>query len=168
MEEYMEQPLGAEALGEKLEEIYQIFEDRITEKDEGERTFLKTLRQLFSDKRDTDDDVRAFHNTVGNHITKLYDALKEESPEKAGEIAERALHLMLDQKGKWSNDVVSLSKVSNQGFAAPLLEFLPKEQLAALREDYLKWTPKRLMFPNQRDVLQKMDELLADTNELKS
>ena len=168
MEEYMEQPLGAAALGEKLQEIYQTFEERIDEKAEGEKTFIKTLRQLFSDKRDTDDDIHAFYNTVGNHITKLYDALKEESPEEAAEIAERALRLMLEQKGKWSNDVTSLAKVSNQGFSAPLLEFLSKEQLSALREDYLRGTPKRLMFPNQRDVLQKMDELLADNDEMKS
>lgn len=162
MEEYMENPLGAKALGERLSEIYETFEKQITEKDEGEKTFLKTLRHFFSDKRDTDDDIRAFYNTVGNHITKLYDALKEETSEEASEIAENALRLMLSPMAKWDNSVPTLAKISNQGFATPLLEFLTKEQLQKLREDYLAGTPKRLMFPNQRTVLEEMDRLLAE------
>ena len=60
------------------------------------------------------------------------------------------------------NDVVSLSKISNQGFAIPLLGFLTKEQLQEIRDAYLRETPKRLLFPNQKDVLKEMDRLLAE------
>ena len=158
-EEYMEKPLAATVLTEQLAEIYDNFTDSIGKKQEEDKGFLKALRSLFSDKRETDQDVAAFYNTVGNHVTKLYDALKDETPENAASLAYSTVRMMLTGR---ENDVVSLSKISNQGFAIPLLEFLTKEQLTEVRENYLRETPKRLLFPNQKDVLAEMDRLLAE------
>ena len=158
-EEYLEKPLAATVLTEQLSEIYDQFSDSIGKKEEEDHGFLRTLRSLFSDKRETDQDVAAFYNTVGNHVTKLYDTLKDETPEDAAALAYRSVTMML--KGR-ENDVVSLAKISNQGFAIPLLSFLTKEQLTEVRENYLKETPKRLLFPNQKDVLKEMDRLLAE------
>ena len=158
-EEYMEKPLAATVLTEQLAEIYDKFTDSIGKKQEEDKGFLKALRSLFSDKRETDQDVAAFYNTVGNHVTKLYDALKEETPENAASLAYSSVRMMLTGR---ENDVVSLSKISNQGFAIPLLSFLTKEQLTEVRENYLRETPKRLLFPNQKDVLAEMDRLLAE------
>ena len=158
-EEYMEKPLAATVLTEQLAEIYDKFTDSIGKKQEEDKGFLKALRSLFSDKRETDQDVAAFYNTVGNHVTKLYDALKDETPENAASLAYSTVRMMLTGR---ENDVVSLSKISNQGFAIPLLEFLTKEQLTEVRENYLRETPKRLLFPNQKDVLAEMDRLLAE------
>ena len=158
-DEYVEKPLAATVLTEQLKEIYDQFAESIGKKQEEDKGFLKALRSLFSDKRETDQDVAAFYHTVGNHVTKLYDALKDETREDAAALAYSSVTMML--KGR-ENDVVSLSKISNQGFAIPLLEFLTKEQLTEIRETYLRETPKRLMFPNQRDVLKEMDRLLAE------
>ncbi|MBR3436532.1 MAG: hypothetical protein IKG97_02125 [Lachnospiraceae bacterium] len=157
--DYMEKPLAATVLSEELAEIYEKFSERIGVKQEEEKGFLKALRSLFSDKRDTDLEVSAFYNTVGNHITKYYDALKDESPEDASALAYASVRMMLTGR---ENDVVSLAKISNQGFAIPLLEFLTKEQLQEMRGAYLRETPKRLLFPNQKDVLKEMDRLLAE------
>ena len=73
--DFMEKPLAATVLSEELAEIYEKFSERIGVKQEEEKGFLKALRSLFSDKRDTDLEVSAFYNTVGNHFTKYYDAL---------------------------------------------------------------------------------------------
>ncbi len=64
--DYMEKPLAATALAQELTEIYEKFSERIGAKQEEDKGFLKTLRSLFSDKRETDMDVAAFYNTVGN------------------------------------------------------------------------------------------------------
>ena len=157
--DYMEKPLAATALAQELTEIYEKFSERIGAKQEEDKGFLKTLRSLFSDKRETDMDVAAFYNTVGNHVTKYYDALKDESKEDAAALAYGSVRMMLSGR---ENDVVSLSKISNQGFAIPLLGFLTKEQLQEIRDAYLRETPKRLLFPNQKDVLKEMDRLLAE------
>ena len=157
--DYMEKPLAATALAQELTEIYEKFSERISAKQEEDKGFLKTLRSLFSDKRETDMDVAAFYNTVGNHVTKYYDALKDESKEDAAALAYGSVRMMLSGR---ENDVVSLSKISNQGFAIPLLGFLTKEQLQEIRDAYLRETPKRLLFPNQKDVLKEMDRLLQE------
>ncbi len=157
--DYMEKPLAATALAQELTEIYEKFSERIGAKQEEDKGFLKTLRSLFSDKRETDMDVAAFYNTVGNHVTKYYDALKDERKEDAAALAYGSVRMMLSGR---ENDVVSLSKISNQGFAIPLLGFLTKEQLQEIRDAYLRETPKRLLFPNQKDVLKEMDRLLAE------
>ena len=157
--DYMEKPLAATALAQELTEIYDKFSERISAKQEEDKGFLKTLRSLFSDKRETDMDVAAFYNTVGNHITKYYDALKDETREDAAALAYGSVRMMLSGR---ENDVVSLSKISNQGFAIPLLGFLTKEQLQEIRDAYLRETPKRLLFPNQKDVLKEMDRLLQE------
>ena len=157
--DYMEKPLAATALAQELVEIYEKFSERIGAKQEEDKGFLKTLRSLFSDKRETDMDVAAFYNTVGNHVTKYYDALKDERKEDAAALAYGSVRMMLSGR---ENDVISLSKISNQGFAIPLLGFLTKEQLQEIRDAYLRETPKRLLFPNQKDVLKEMDRLLAE------
>ena len=161
-DEYLEKRYNAQELSAQLVEHYENFTERIQKKEEGDRTFLKTLRSLFSDKRDTDQEVATFHDTVGNHITKLYDALKEETPEDASALSIGLVRMMLSGNEKREDQVAALAKISNQGFAIPLLSFLTKEQLTEVREEYLRENPKRLMFPNQRDVLKEMDRLLAE------
>ena len=157
--DYMEKPLAATVLAQELTEIYEQFSERIGVKQEEDKGFLKALRSLFSDKRETDMEVAAFYNTVGNHITKYYDALKDEKAEDAAALAYGSVRMMLTGR---ENDVISLAKISNQGFAIPLLAFLTKEQLQEMREAYLRETPKRLLFPNQKDVLKEMDRLLTE------
>ena len=157
--DYMEKPLAATVLAQELTEIYEQFSERIGVKQEEDKGFLKALRSLFSDKRETDMEVAAFYNTVGNHITKYYDALKDEKAEDAAALAYGSVRMMLTGR---ENDVISLAKISNQGFAIPLLGFLTKEQLQEIRDAYLRETPKRLLFPNQKDVLKEMDRLLAE------
>ena len=44
---------------------------------------------------------------------------------------------------------------------APLLPYLTREELAALRTQYLARTPRRLMLPNQRKLLAQMEQLLS-------
>ena len=157
--DYMEKPLAATVLAEELTEIYEQFSERIGVKQEKDKGFISALRSLFSDKRESDMEVSAFHNTVGSHIAKYYDALKDESPEDAAALAYGSVRMMLSGR---ESDVVSLAKISNQGFAVPLLAFLTKEQLQEMRKAYLRETPKRLLFPNQREVLKEMDRLLQN------
>lgn len=160
-EEVPEAPSGSAVLADQLAELYKHYEKEITEADENDRTLLKTVKHFFSDKRDADAYVHSFYNAVGKQVEELCETLKEEDPETASVSAERALRTMLAGKHKDENNVSVLSKVGNQGFAMQLLQFLTKEQLAPLREAYLKETPKRLMFPNQRKILAEMERLLA-------
>ena len=51
--------------------------------------------------------------------------------------------------------------VAAEGLAAPLLPLLDREKLAQQRDRMLALTPKRFMFPRQRELLAEMERLLG-------
>lgn len=76
--------------------------------------------------------------------------------------AERAVAAMLAAKPAEIPNDRRLYLVAAEALCAPLLPLLDREALARRREEMLRVTPKRLMFPRQRELLAEMERLLEN------
>ncbi len=89
-------------------------------------------------------------------------ALPPEEAEEGRKLADRAVGLMLGEKPAQVPSDRQLYLVAAEALCAPLLSCLDRTQLARQRDGMVARTPRRLMFPRQRELLEEMERMLKE------
>ncbi len=132
----------------------------------------EALRGWLAGSRLTQADTRgmAFYDQVAEAVSGLEKALAacaEELADLRFHYAKEAAELMLVWHPDEQPRDIKWYLLAAESHLIPLLPYLKKEELADLRTRYLAATPRRLMFPNQRKLLDQMEQLLADAATIK-
>ena len=99
--------------------------------------------------------------SLTRELAEAISALPDEEKAAGEEAADRALTLMLGEKPGDLPNERRLYLVAAEALAAPLLPLLDREKLARQRDRMVALTPKRFMFPKQRELLEEMERLLG-------
>ena len=89
-------------------------------------------------------------------------ALPDDDRAAGSEAADRALTLMLGEKPGDLPNERRLYLVAAEALAAPLLPLLDREKLIRQRDRMLSLSPRRFLFPKQRELLAEMERLLGE------
>lgn len=100
--------------------------------------------------------------TLTGELAAAVAALSPEEAEQGRAAAEQAVALMLEEKPQGIPNDRRLYLVAAEALCAPLLPLLDREALVRRREAMLKATPKRLMFPRQRELLEEMERRIGE------
>ena len=150
---------------EALEEHYRAYVRAYREQPPKPKGFGKLFRRWFTYNAQEIEPVhQAFMEgaeTLARELAEAVAALPEEDKAAGAEAADRALSLMLGEKPEDLPNERRLYLVAAEGLAAPLLPLLDREKLAQQRDRMLALTPKRFMFPRQRELLAEMERLLG-------
>ena len=93
--------------------------------------------------------------TVQGHVAALLAAIEPCTPEERSQWAVHALEQMLLTPPTGDRNL-DFMLAALEGQAEPLIPLVDRETLADLAARYQKRTPKRMMFPNQKKVLQAL------------
>lgn len=105
-----------------------------------------------------------FYNAVEKRRDLLVTCLESvelEHPDDAHRLAKQAVDLILRPIPDRFRDVGGWMRFAAEPLCAPLLKWLSREELTAIRSLYLDTYPKRKMFQPQKELLKTMDELLG-------
>lgn len=94
-------------------------------------------------------------------VTSLANAVKDH-PEQVHALAKRAADIILRPIPDRFRDVGGWMRFAAEPLSAPLLRWLSREELNAIRSLYLDTYPKRKMFQPQKELLAVMDDLLNE------
>jgi len=127
----------------------------------------EALRGWLAGSQLTQADTRgmAFYDQVAEAVScleKTLAACAKELPDLCFSYAKEAAELMLVWNPDQQPRDIKWYLLAAESHLIPLLPYLKKEELADLRTRYLAATPRRLMFPNQRKLLDRMEQLLSD------
>ena len=115
----------------------------------------------FSGRRPESGTNTAFFGRLQQLVSELVQQLSCETAQEAAAVSERVVIRMLrpkDWKGEGSGKALML--VGVEQLAAPLLPYLERPALQAIRDEYLRHNPKRKMYPKQRELLKEMEHFL--------
>lgn len=99
--------------------------------------------------------VEEFDKVLTRRIAALAEALTLSPAEEAGELAERAMELMLFYPQP-QDSTIAFSLSAFEGHARPLVPFLSPEVRQETARRYAKRTPLRRMLPNQKRLWQAL------------
>ena len=88
--------------------------------------------------------------------------LSAEEEDRGKALAEQAVRSLLAEKSEALPNDRRLYLIAAEPLCAPLLPLLDRDALARRREEMLRITPRRLMFPRQLALLEEMDRLLGE------
>lgn len=94
------------------------------------------------------------------NLAGLLDRHQNDRPGICGAYAEKAAGILLRPKPAREKTAADWYMVAAEQYCGVLLPFLDRDALRRVRDDYVKHTPKRLMFPKQREVLEHMERML--------
>ena len=89
-----------------------------------------------------------------NQLAAAVAELSAEEEDRGKALAEQAVRSLLAEKSE--------ALPAAEPLCAPLLPLLDRDALARQREEMLRITPRRLMFPRQLALLEEMDRLLGE------
>lgn len=102
----------------------------------------------------------SFLAEVQSQMGLLTAALETAAPEEAAQAAYEAAEIILTPQPAKSNGTAVLMKRAMVGQAAPLLPYLTRQQLTALRDRLAAAYGKRQALPVEKEMLEKMDGFL--------
>ena len=127
--------------------------------------FARLFRRWFTYSEEIEPVHRDFLDGVETLTAELAAAAAALPPEEAAggrAEAERAVALLLGEKPRDLPGERRLYLVGAEALCAPLLPLLDREGLVRQRDAMVRLTPRRLMFPRQRELLEEMERLLAE------
>ena len=154
------------ALADRLEEHYRTYAFETLGEPPRAKGFARLFRRWFSyNAQDIEPVHRDFLEETESLAGRLADAVAALAPEEAEEgrrQADRAVGLMLGEKpGEIPGDR-QLYLTAAEALCTPLLSCLDRTQLSRQRDGMVARTPRRLMFPRQRELLEEMERLLKE------
>lgn len=99
-----------------------------------------------------------FIKTVQQLLSELAEALGEADEEERSAAALDAAGLMLRVKPVNEKSQAEWYMVAAEYSFSELVPLTPQETLKAIRDAYVRGTPKRMMYPRQRDLLKRMEQ----------
>ena len=157
---------AVEELLAKLDEIYQNYIEKTDSHEKSFRGMGRLFKRWFSSYNPSV--AEPIHQEfldgvagVTGQLLLVFEQVSEENPEICRAYAARAADLIMapkkpDREKSAADWYLAISEYQ----FAPLLPFLNSEDLRRLRDAQLKTTPKRMMVPKQREMLQTMEDLL--------
>lgn len=97
-----------------------------------------------------------------NQLAAAVAELSAEEEDRGKALAEQAVRSLLAEKSEALPNDRRLYLIAAEPLCAPLLPLLDRDALARRREEMLRITPRRLMFPRQLALLEEMDRLLGE------
>lgn len=156
----------AEKLLENLAAFYETYQ-KASEKLEAEETGVSIFGGWFGGGRGIVNDRMhmEFYNAVEKRrdllVTSL-NSVQQEAPAEAHRLAKAAVDIILRPIPDRFRDVGGWMRFAAEPLCEPLLKWLSREELTAIRKLYVDTYPKRKMFRTQKDLLKTMDALLAE------
>lgn len=112
-------------------------------------------------KVDTSEIHKQFYDAVETRCTLLDGYLSRLDPEEARPLAAKAVSIVLNPVPDSMRDAGGWVRLAAEPLCAPLLKYLSRDELTAIRAKYVDIYPKRMMFDTQKALLREMDRLLA-------
>lgn len=113
-----------------------------------------------SNKVDQSEIHKQFYDAVEKRCALLDGCLGQLPPEEARPIAAEAVSIVLDPVPDSMRDAGGWVRLAAEPLCEPLLKYLSREELEAIRAKYLDVYPKRMMFASQKKLLKAMDGML--------
>ena len=160
----------ADGLVRDLEESYARFAQRSVdlaeERAEAKRGIAGFFRTVFSPSQEVEPAHEQFLQQTEALTLALAGALESlpEGAERAG-LARRAAVCVLAPRPAIEKSPEEWFMTAAEAFALPLLPFLSPEALGECRENMLRLTSRRFLFPKQKEVLDQIDLLLGDSGQ---
>ncbi len=96
------------------------------------------------------------------NLSATLEQLKKSDPELCSAHAAKAADIMLSPKPSREKTTAEWYLTVAEYKSACLLPYLAKSDLKRIRDAQLKATPKRLMYPKQRELFELMEKLLSE------
>lgn len=166
MEEHQQLLIQARQLTVQLEEAYirlrRHTEEMAEYRQEAKKGLAGLLQGIFPMPQPMEPEHQRFFENVQELTEQLAQVLASmPADEERQGLAHRAVACILAPKPLENKNPEEWFMTAADGLSVPLLPYLSRADLEQFRADLLANTPKRYMFPKQREVLSKMDELLA-------
>lgn len=166
MEERQQLLIQARQLTVQLEEVYirlrRHSEEMAEYRQESKKGLAGLLQGIFPMPQPMEPEHQRFYDDVQaltGQLAQVLACLPADAERQ--ELARRAAACILAPKPLENKSPEEWFMTAADGLSVALLPYLSRADLEQLRADLLASTPKRYLFPKQREVLSKMDELLA-------
>lgn len=153
-----------EALTRELEDRVSAYLHRTGEPPPQPKGFSRLFRRWLSY---SEQETEPIHRDFLSGVTALTEELAQtgatlppEDRQEAGKLAERALACLLQTPPAGLPNERKVYLAAVQAAGVPLLPLLDQVQLARQRDALLAQTPRRLLFPRQRELLEEMERKL--------
>ena len=108
---------------------------------------------------------KEFLGSVTHFVTKLALALermKDSEPEVCGDYAGRALGIMFAPKPDKQKTDADRYLVIAEYESVPLFSYASRDDLQGIRDELLKRTPRRFMFPKQLEMVELIEKIISE------
>ena len=99
-----------------------------------------------------------FLKSVQELLSELAESLRGADNEERSQVALDAARLMLRVKPVNEKSQAEWYMVAGEYSFSALIPLTPKDTLKSIRDAYVRGTPKRMMYPRQRELLKLMEE----------
>jgi hypothetical protein len=149
----------------QLNEVYQSFTGKSQKQERSLKGFARLFRKWFSYNPMTIEPLnQEFLDNVERiteQLAQSFKKLKEHDTAACYNCAAEAANLILAPKPSGEKTTAEWYLTVAEYKSAVILPYLKPDDLKRLRDEQLKATPKRLMYPKQREMLELMEKLLA-------
>ncbi len=154
---------------ESLKDVYSSYAQADTEEPKSRQRITRLFKKWFSgfDPLTTQPVNEAFLSEVQRIVAKMaavLENMKNKTPDASEAIAAKALDIMLAPKPRREKTTTDWYLSISEYLCAPLLPYASSDKLMSARTDMLKRTPKRMMLPKQRELLNTIEETIKKTN----
>lgn len=155
-----EKPTARE-LVERLDRLYRELGPSARQQEQAKRGLARLLDRWFRGAQTADADpmYREFLDAAGALTQALAAALVDLGPAERDERALAAARILLAPKKLETCATDEWYRVAAERECAALLPFLRRDTLKRLRDEYVRNTPRRMMLPRQRELLDQMERL---------
>lgn len=155
-EDHLTQP---EELLERIARAYQTYGEALR-REAAEKRMGDWLQGIFISRGASAHD-NAFLAELEEALGQLGQSLGRLEADQAQPLAARAVTLVMAARPRECTQPAHWNLMVAEYFLEPLYPHLSRGDLAALRDAFARGAPRRTMFPRQRELLDKMDRLLA-------
>ncbi|MGE5496062.1 MAG: hypothetical protein ACM3S4_12265 [Burkholderiales bacterium] len=156
----------AEALLEQLSGVYKSYVESSEPKGRSLKGFARLFKKWISYNAEAVEPLnQEFLDNVERITSGLAAALEQlikSDPELCSAYAAKAADIMLSPKPSREKTTAEWYLTVAEYKSACLLPYLAKGDLKRIRDAQLKATPKRLMYPKQRELFELMEKLLSE------
>ena len=157
----------ASVLLKALDEVYQAYIQTNAGGKSKKRGIADLFKRWFSgfNPLEVQPAHHMFLDEVGRIVSDLAYALagiKSENPELSAVYAGNALDIMLASKSGREKTTAEWYLTVAEYQCEPLLQYASTDKLRSARSVLLKRTPKRLMFPKQRELIKSIESLIQE------
>lgn len=161
----------AAKLLERLTDIYLDYSGKNFDQGNPKRGVARLFRKWFTsfDSLSVNSVHQEFLDEVGRIVKKLSLALEELKTDDADAcmgFAGQAVSLMLAPKPTKEKTTAEWYLTIAEYQCTSILPFVSYSELKRTREDMLKRTPKRLMYPRQREMIELMESLIIKKHKI--